>query len=74
MNNKAIHAMFSCVFVIFPHGVPGQVWYLIVSIPDICLHLYFVLFGIYIQYVQMMHGFLLIAVSVFFFDISAIFL
>ena len=38
--------MFSCVFVIFPHGVPGQVWYLIVSIPDSCLLLYFVLFGI----------------------------
>ena len=24
----------------FPYGVPGQVWYLIVSIPDVCL-LYF---------------------------------
>ena len=29
--------MFSCVFVTFPYGVLGQVWYLIVSIPDICL-------------------------------------
>ena len=26
--------VFSCVFVIFPYGVPGQVWYLMVSIPD----------------------------------------
>ena len=26
--------MFSCVFVTFPYGVSGQVWYLIVSIPD----------------------------------------
>ena len=34
--------MFSCVFVTFPYGVPGQVWYLIASIPDICILLYFV--------------------------------
>ena len=32
--------MFSCVFVIFPYGVLGQVWYLIVSIPDPCLPLH----------------------------------
>ena len=25
----------------FPYGVPSQVWYLIVSIPDLCLLLYF---------------------------------
>ena len=30
-------AMFSCVSVTFPYGVLGQVWYMIVSIPDICL-------------------------------------
>ena len=33
--------MFSCVFVTFIYGVlygvPGQVWHLIVSIPDLCL-------------------------------------
>ena len=29
--------MFSCVFVTFPFGVLGQVWYLIVSILDLCL-------------------------------------
>ena len=33
--------MFSCVFVTFSYGVLGQVWYLIVSIPDFCLLLYF---------------------------------
>ena len=33
--------VFSCVFVIFPCGVLGQVWYLIVSIPELCLLLYF---------------------------------
>ena len=29
---------FNCVFVTFPYGILGQVWYLIVSIPDLrCL-------------------------------------
>ena len=32
-----LYVMFSCVFVIFPCGVLGQVWYLIVSIADLCL-------------------------------------
>ena len=25
-----------CIFVAFPYGILGQVWYLIVSFPDIC--------------------------------------
>ena len=33
--------MFTCVLVTFLYGVLGQVWYLMVSIPDICLILYF---------------------------------
>ena len=33
--------MFSCVFVTFPCGVLGQVWYLIVSISYLCLFSYF---------------------------------
>ena len=33
--------MFSCVLVTFPCGVLGQVWYLIISIPDLCLLTYF---------------------------------
>ena len=33
--------VFSCVFVTFPYGVLGQAWYLIVSIPDLCLLRYF---------------------------------
>ena len=37
--------VFSCVFVTFPYGVLGQVWYLIVSIPDLCLPLYFYFIG-----------------------------
>ena len=31
-----LFVMFNCVFVTFPCGVLGQVWYLILSIPDIC--------------------------------------
>ena len=31
----------SLCFVTFPYGVSGQVWYLIVSIPDLCLLFYF---------------------------------
>ena len=30
-----------CGFVTFPCGIPGQVWYLIVSIPDLCHLSYF---------------------------------
>ena len=36
-----LYVMFSCVFVTFPCGVLGQVWYLIVSIPGVCLLTYF---------------------------------
>ena len=32
---------FSCAFVTFPYGVLGQVWNLIVSIPDLCLLSFF---------------------------------
>ena len=28
--------MFDCVFVTFPCGILGHMWYLIVSIPDLC--------------------------------------
>ena len=31
--------VFSCVFVTFPYGVPGQIWYLIVLIPYLSLFL-----------------------------------
>ena len=36
------YEMYSCVFVTFPYGILGQVWYLIVLIPDLCLHPSFV--------------------------------
>ena len=32
-----LYVMFNFVFVTFPCGVQGQVWYLIVSIPYLCL-------------------------------------
>ena len=32
---------FSLCFVTFPYGVSGQVWHLLVLIPDLCLLLYF---------------------------------
>ena len=36
-----LYVMFSCVFVTFPYDVLGQVWYLIVLIPYLCLLFYF---------------------------------
>ena len=37
-----LYVMFSCVFVTFLCGVLGQVCYLVVSIPNLCLLSYFV--------------------------------
>ena len=31
----------SCIFVTFPCPILGQLWYLIVSVPDLCLLSYF---------------------------------
>ena len=41
-----LYVMFSCVFVTFQYGVLSHVWYLIVSIPDLCIlpHCVFVTF------------------------------
>ena len=36
-----LYVTFYCVFVTFPYCVLGQVWYLIVSIPDLRLLTYF---------------------------------
>ena len=42
LTSWLLYVMFSCVFVTFPFGgVLGQAWYLIVSIPDLCLLTYF---------------------------------
>ena len=42
--------VFSCVLVAFPCGVLGLVWCLVVSIPDLCLLLYFEKLDIFIKY------------------------
>ena len=34
-----LFVVLSSVFVTFPYGVLGQVWYLIVSIPELCFFL-----------------------------------
>ena len=36
-----LFVMLNCDFVTFPHFILGQVWYLIVSIPDLCHLSYF---------------------------------
>ena len=41
--------MSNCVFVIFPCGILGQVWYLIVSMPDLCPLSYFALSRLLLQ-------------------------
>ena len=36
LDSWLLFVMINCVFVIFPCGILSQVWYLIVSIPDLC--------------------------------------
>ena len=36
LTSWRLFVMFNCVFVTFSCGILGQVWYLIVSIPDLC--------------------------------------
>ena len=44
-----LYVMFSRVFVTFLYGVQGQVCYLIVSIPDLCLLSYFNYIACYVS-------------------------
>ena len=41
LTSWLLFVMFNCVFVTFPYGILGQVWYLMVSIPDHCHLSYF---------------------------------
>ena len=41
LTSWLLFEMFNCVFVTFPCGILGQVWYLVVSIPDLCGRSYF---------------------------------
>ena len=43
LTSKLLLVMFNCVFVTFPCVILGQVWCLIVSIPDLCRLSYFLL-------------------------------
>ena len=42
LTSWLLFVMSNCDFVIFPCGILGQVWYLIVLIPDLCRLSYFV--------------------------------
>ena len=41
LTSWLLFVMFNCTFVTFTCGILGQVWYLIVSIPDLCPLSYF---------------------------------
>ena len=41
LTSRLSFVMFNCVFVTFPCGILGQVWYLIVSMPELCHRSYF---------------------------------
>ena len=41
LTSWLLFVMFNCDFVTFPCGTLGQVWYLIVFIPDLCHLSYF---------------------------------
>ena len=41
LTSWSLFVMFNCVFVTFPCGILCQVWYLIVSVPDLCHLSYF---------------------------------
>ena len=45
LTSWLLFVMFNCIFVTFPCGLLGQVWYLIVSFPDLCCLSYFVYFN-----------------------------
>ena len=41
LTSRLLIVMSYCDFVTFPFGILGQVWYLIVLIPDLCCLSYF---------------------------------
>ena len=48
-----------CIFVTFPYGILGQVWYLIVSFPDFCPLSYFhYIFALNVLFYKLFHFFL----------------
>ena len=56
---KGLTSWFSCIFVTSPYGVLGQVWYLIVSIPVLCLLPYFhMIKGLWVRFADFISLFL----------------
>ena len=45
LSSWLLFVMSNCDFVTFPCGILGQVWYLIVLIPDLCRLFYFTYIG-----------------------------
>ena len=41
LTSWLLFVMFDCIFVTFPCGILGQMWYLIALIPDLCRLSYF---------------------------------
>ena len=42
LTSWVLLVMFNCVYVTLPCGILGQMWYLNVSIPDLCHPSYFI--------------------------------
>ena len=42
LTSWLLFVMFNCVFLTFSSGIMSQVWYMIISIPDLCRLYYFV--------------------------------
>ena len=41
LTSRRLFVKYNCIFVTFPCGILGQMWYFIVSIPDLCRLPYF---------------------------------
>ena len=50
LTSWVLFVMFNSVFVTFPYAILGQVWYLIVSIPDLCRPPYFAVFFLVLSF------------------------
>ena len=48
-----LFVIFVCVFVTFSCGILGQVWYMIVSFPDLCRLSYFVQVSFFVKFTQL---------------------
>ena len=56
LTSWLLFVMFNCIFVTFPCGILGQVWYLNVSIPDLCRLSYFVTLTLFSRSPEFIEG------------------